>query len=198
MGLNLEYIEGQTPIDEDEKEGLLIPAITTKDDLDEFEQLGVEGAIEWSRKRKIALQQILSEDFVFELHRRMFGEVWKWAGQTRTSNKNIGNDWTQIREELKKLLDDCKLWIDHKVFPEDEIAIRFSHRIVKIHLFPNGNGRHSRLIADIIVSHVFDRPVYSWGSINLTTHGAARSTYLKALKQADEGNYQPLIKFARQ
>jgi fido (protein-threonine AMPylation protein) len=99
---------------------------------------------------------------------------------------------------LRKLLEDCKHWIDRKVFPEDEIAVRFSHRMVAIHLFPNGNGRHSRLIADILVSHVFGRPVFSWGSINLTAKGAARSAYLKALKQADEGIYQSLIKFARQ
>lgn len=198
MGLKLEYIDGQTPIDEDEKEGLLIPTITTRGDLDEFEQLGVEGAIEWSRERKFGLQQILSEDFVFELHRRMFGEVWKWAGEARRSNKNMGIDWTQIHIELRKLLDDCKHWIDHKAFPEDEIAVRFSHRMVVIHPFPNGNGRHSRLIADILVSHGLGQPVFSWGSINLTAKGTARLAYLKALKQADEGNYQSLIGFARQ
>jgi Fic-DOC domain mobile mystery protein B len=196
MGLNLEYIDGQTPIDEEEKEGLLIPTITTRRDIDEFEQLGVEEAIEWSRKRKFDLEQILSEEFVMELHKKMFEDVWKWAGQRRTSGKNIGVDKDQIGVELKKLFDDCRYWIEHNVFIEDEIAVRFSHRMVSIHPFPNGNGRHSRLIADILISQVFARPVFTWGSINLTTPGAARSKYLEALREADQGGYKTLIQFS--
>lgn len=198
MGLDLDFTTGQTPLDEDEKEGLLITTITTRAELDEFEQLGVEKAIEWTMKRKHGLQQILTEDFVKELHKRMFEDVWKWSGQFRTSNKNLGVDKYQIDAEVKKLLDDCRYWIDHKVFSEDEIAVRFSHQIVTIHPFSNGNGRHSRLIADILVSHGFDRPVFSWGSINLTAQGAARSAYLKALHKADENDYPSLIDFARQ
>jgi Fic-DOC domain mobile mystery protein B len=198
MGLDFDYTAGQTPIDEDEKEGLLITTITTRGDLNEFEQLGVEKAIEWTMKRKVGLEQILTEDFVRELHKRMFGDIWKWAGQFRTSNKNLGVDKNQIRTEVKKLLDDCRYWIDQKVFAEDEIAVRFSHRIVTIHPFSNGNGRHSRLIADILVNHGFGRPIFSWGSINLTAHGAARLAYLKALREADDNDYQSLIIFARQ
>jgi Fic-DOC domain mobile mystery protein B len=198
MGLDLDFTASQTPLDEDEKEGLLITTITTHGELDEFEQLGVEKAIEWTMKRKVGLQQILTEDFVRELHKRMFGDIWKWAGQFRTSNKNLGVDKNQIRTEVKKLLDDCQYWIDHKVFAGDEIAVRFSHRIVTIHPFSNGNGRHSRLIADILVSHGFGRTHFSWGSINLTAHGAARSAYLKALREAGENDYQSLIVFARQ
>jgi Fic-DOC domain mobile mystery protein B len=198
MGLDLDYTNGQTPIDEDEKEGLLITTITTRGELDEFEQLGVEKAIEWTRKRKFGSQQILSEEFVKDLHKRMFEDIWKWAGQFRTSNKNLGVDKNQIRPEIRKLIDDCQYWIDHKVFAEDEIAVRFSHRIVTIHPFSNGNGRHSRLIADILVSHGFARAPFSWGSINLTAKGAARSAYLKALRKADENEYQSLIEFARQ
>ncbi|MDI6766938.1 MAG: mobile mystery protein B [Bacteroidota bacterium] len=197
MGLDLDYTNGQTPIDEDEKEGLLIPTITTRGELDEFEQLEVEKAMEWTRERKFSLQQILTEEFVRELHKKMFEDIWKWAGQFRTSNKRLGVDKNQIRTEIKKLLDDCRYWIDHKVFAEDEIAVRFSHRFVTIHPFSNGNGRHSRLIADILVSHGFGRS-FSWGSVNLKAQGAARSAYLKALRKTDENDYQSLIEFARQ
>ncbi len=198
MGLDLDYPDGQTPLDGDEKEGLLITTITTRGELDEFEQLGVEKAIEWTIKRKLGLQQILTEDFLKELHKRMFEDIWKWAGQFRTSNKNLGVDKNHIRTEVKKLFDDCRYWIDHKVFAEDDIAVRFSHRIVTIHPFSNGNGRHSRLIADILVSHGFGLPPFSWGSINLTAQGAERSAYLKALREADDNGYQSLINFARQ
>jgi Fic-DOC domain mobile mystery protein B len=198
MGLDLDYKDGQTPIDEDEKEGLLITTITTRGDLNEFEQLGVEKAIEWTRKRKFGLLQILSEEFVMGLHRRMFEDIWDWAGEFRTSNKNLGVDKNQIRIELKKLFDDCRYWTEHKRFAEDDIAVRFSHRMVTIHPFANGNGRHSRLIADILISHGFGRPYFSWGSINLTAQDAARSAYLKAIGEADNNEYRSLIEFARQ
>jgi len=198
MGLDLESTEGQTPLDEDEKEGLLVTTITTRGELDEFEQLGVEKAIEWSIKRTFSLDQMLAEEFVKELHRKMFVDIWKWAGEFRTSNKNFGVDKNQIRIELKKLLDDCGYWIGHAIYAEDDIAVRFSHRIVTIHPFVNGNGRHARLIADILVSHGLGRPHFSWGGINLTDKGVARSAYLNALRKADENDFQPLIEFARQ
>jgi Fic-DOC domain mobile mystery protein B len=198
MALNLDYTDGQTPLDDDEKEGLLIPTITTRGELDEFEQLGVEKAVEWTLKRNIALRDILTEDFVKELHRRMFNDVWTWAGQFRTTNKNLGVDKTQIGTEVKKLLDDCDYWIEHKTFSEDEIAVRFSHRMVIIHPFANGNGRHSRLIADILIHHGLGREVFTWGSTKLTTKGTERSAYLNALHEADQNNYKPLIAFARE
>jgi Fic-DOC domain mobile mystery protein B len=198
MGLDLDYTDGRTPLDEDEKEGLLIKSITTRGELDEFEQLGVEKAIEWTLRRKLSFQQILTEDFVKELHRRMFEEVWQWAGEFRITNKNLGVDKFSIGVEIKKLLDDCNYWIEKKTFLEDEIGVRFSHRIVSIHPFSNGNGRHSRLIADILVHHGLGRPIFSWGSKNLTKKGEARTHYLTALRDADENNYLPLIKFARE
>jgi Fic-DOC domain mobile mystery protein B len=198
MGLDLDTTEGQTPLDEDEKEGLLIKTATTRGELDEFEQLGVEKAIEWTLRRNFSFQQILTEDFVKELHRRMFEEVWQWAGEFRTTNKNLGVDKFSIGVEIKKLLDDCKYWIEKKTFLEDEIGARFSHRIVSIHPFSNGNGRHSRLIADILVHHGLARPIFSWGSKNLTKKGEARSLYLAALREADKNNYMPLIRFARE
>lgn len=198
MGLSLDFPDGQTPLDEEEKEGLLIATVTTRGELDEFEQLGVEKAMEWATRRKFGLQQILTEDFAMELHKMMFGDIWKWAGQFRTSDKNLGVDKNQIRTEVKKLLDDCRYWIDHEVFAADEIAVRFSHRMVSIHPFSNGNGRLSRLIADILVSHALGRPFFSWGSINLTAQGVARSAYLRALREADDNDYRSLINFARQ
>ena len=198
MGLDLDCTDGQTPIDEEEKEGLLIPTITTRGELDEFEQLGVEKAIAWTMKRKPALKQLLTEEYIKELHKQMFADVWKWAGEFRTTNKNIGVDKFQIGVELRNLLHDCNYWIDNKVFSEDEIAVRFSHRIVTIHPFANGNGRHSRLLADILVNSGFGKPVFSWGRLNLTNKGEARARYLSALQEADNQNYAPLLQFARE
>lgn len=197
MGLDLDYISGQTPIDEDEKEGLLITTIATKGELDEFEQLNNEEAVQWIMKGRFNNEEIVSEKIVRTLHRRMFGDVWAWAGKFRTTNKNIGVDKWQIGTELRKLCDDTQYWITHETYPPDEIAVRFKHRLVSIHCFPNGNGRHSRLIADIIIKKIFGMPVFTWGTGDLIHEGDSRAVYLKALRAADGGNYEPLLAFAR-
>jgi Fic-DOC domain mobile mystery protein B len=197
MGLDLNNIEGQTPLDEDEKEGLLIPTITTRGELDEFEQLGVEKANEWLLIKRFSINKILKEDFVKDLHKRMFNDIWRWAGEFRSTNKNIGVDKFMIGIELKNLFEDCIYWIENKTFSEDEIAVRLSHRMVLIHPFANGNGRHSRLMADILISKGFGNSYFTWGSVNLTREGEARTKYLEALRAADQNDYKPLIEFAR-
>jgi len=197
MGLAIEYIEGQTPIDEDEKEGLLIKSITTRGELDEFEQYNIEKAIEWTLGKKWNPDYILSEEFVKELHRKMFNEVWSWAGEFRKTNKNIGVDKLQIGISLRQLIDDSKFWLVNKTYSDDEFAIQFKHRIVKIHCFPNGNGRHSRLIADIIIYQIFGKPVFTWSRSNLNKKGDTRSKYLSAIKSGDNGDINPLLEFAR-
>lgn len=200
MGLDdLEYKLGQTPLDEDEKDGLLNQFITTRAELDELEQYNIQKAMQWvaARRRKFAAEEVLSEAFIKELHKRMYGEVWAWAGEFRKTNKNIGVDKYQIAVDLKNLLDDCTYWIENGSFPPDEIAIRFKHRLVSIHCFPNGNGRHSRLMADIISEKLFGNAVFSWGGRSLVDEGDTRTTYLQAIWQADGTLYQPLIAFAR-
>ena len=197
MGLNIEYIEGQSPLDEDEKEGLLIKTISTRGELDEFEQANIQQAVEWTIKTKFTGEDILTEEFILFVHRKMFDEVWEWAGTKRKTNKNIGVDKHQITTEIRKLQDGCRLWIENNTWKPDEIAVRFSHRLVKIHVFPNGNGRHSRLIADILISNIFNEPVFTWGRSNLSKSGDIRKKYLDSLHKADEGIMQPLIDFAR-
>ncbi len=197
MGLDLAYQEGQTPLDDDEKEGLQIETIATREELDEFEQQNIEQAVEWTMKRSLKYSAILTEDFVRKLHKRMYGDVWAWAGEFRKTNKNIGVDKWQIGTDLHNLLDDAKYWIENGTFSPDELAIRFKHRIVSIHCFPNGNGRHSRLMADIIVSKVYNQPVFTWGAANFAKDGEVRAEYLKAVRAADIGDIKHLIKFAR-
>jgi Fic-DOC domain mobile mystery protein B len=197
MGLDLDYTNGQTPLDDDEKEGLLIKNITTRGELDEFEQLNIEKAMLWLRTKKFRAEEILSEKFVRELHRRMYASVWKWAGEFRKTDKNIGIDKHRIAVALKQLLDDGLYWIHHHSFTQEEIAIRLKHRIVQIHCFANGNGRHSRLLADTMMEKIFHLPPFTWGAANLIKQGDARNTYLKALKKADNGDYSELVTFAK-
>ncbi|MGS0527182.1 mobile mystery protein B [Zobellia nedashkovskayae] len=197
MGLEFDYKDGQTPLDEEEKEGLKIKSITTQGELDEFEQLNIEKAVEWTIHSKFKVENILTEKFIKNLHKRMYSDVWKWAGQFRKTEKNIGIPWTQIGIELKNLLYDTKYWIDNNTFPPEEIAIRFKHRIVSIHCFPNGNGRHSRMMADIIMESIFGNEIFNWHQSNMVKANETRKQYIKALIEADNGNFKKLIKFAK-
>jgi len=197
MGLDLEYIDGQTPLDEDEKEGLLIETITTKGELDEFEQQNIEEAIQWVFGKKFRAEDVFTEKFICSLHKRMYSDVWAWAGEFRKTNKNIGTDKLQIAIDLRLLCDDALFWIEHETFSPEEIAIRFKHRIVSIHCFPNGNGRHSRLMADIIIEKLFGQNIFTWGADDVSKNSDTRSFYLQAVKAADSGDYALLLSFAR-
>ena len=198
MGLELAYSEGQTPLDDDEKDGLLIPAIATRGELDEFEQQNIEQAMQWLLGRKIKTETIFTEAFIQLIHQKMFGEVWAWAGSFRQSNKNIGPNYWKIPIDLRQLLNDVLYWHHNKTFSPDEIALRFKHRLVSIHCFANGSGRHSRLMADIVIEKVYKLPVFSWGvNTDHTQKRNARESYLKAVKAADRGDYSFLMRFAR-
>ena len=197
MGLDLTDNDGQTPLDEDEKEELIIKSITTRGELDEFEQQNIEDAIQWSLTRKFKPEQILTEPFILALHKRMYGRVWSWAGEYRKTNKNIGVDKFEIPVNLRSLLDDATYWLEQNVYEPDELAIRFKHRLVSIHCFPNGNGRHSRMIADIIIEKIYQQPVFSWGSKNQSDENDSREKYLIAIRKADKGDIDLLLKFAR-
>jgi Fic-DOC domain mobile mystery protein B len=197
MGLDLYYTEGQTPLDEDEKEGLLIPTIATRGELDEFEQQNIEQAILWTLNRSFKADTVLTEDFIKAVHKRMYGNVWAWAGKFRKTNKNLGVDKWQIPTELRLLLDDVKFWYVNNTYSPVECSLRFKHRLVSIHCFANGNGRHSRLIADILIEKIYKQVHFSWGTDNLVQKGDPRTNYLNALRAADKGDIQPLINFAR-
>ncbi|MFN3998833.1 mobile mystery protein B [Algoriphagus sp.] len=197
MGLILDFEDGQTPLKEAEKEGLLIKSISTVGDLNEFEQLNIEQAIFWTLHKSIKSEKLLTDRFILNLHKRMYGQVWKWAGKYRKTEKNIGIHHWEIPGQIKYLLDDANYWYVNKSFPPNEFAIRIKHRLVSIHCFSNGNGRHSRLYADLIIEKLYGLPVFSWGSGNLSKECDPRKTYLNALKQADQGHFEELIEFSR-
>ncbi len=197
MGLKIEYKVGQTPLSEADKRGLLINTITTQGELDEFEQKNISKAIQWTLGKNLSKEKILSEEYLIKLHEKMFSEVWGWAGKFRTVETNIGVSPHTIGIQLRQLLDDVKYWIDKKIYPPIEIAIRFKHKLVSIHCFPNGNGRHSRLMADLIMEKVYDGRYFSWGGNDLAKAGEIRMKYIAALKQADQNKIEKLVEFAR-
>ena len=193
--MKFDYPEGATPLDPNEIDGLLLTHITTRSELDRWEQDNINEALAWLEQRKS--KDILNESFMKQLHKRMFKNVWKWAGNLRKTEKNLGVPWYQISIELKKLCDDVEYWINNKTFSEDEIAARFHHRLVSIHLFPNGNGRHARLIADILLENFLGKPQFTWGSVNLTNAGVDREGCRESQIAADKGDYKLLMDFVR-
>ena len=195
--INYHYIEGQTPLDEDEKRDL-IPTLITREDLDAFEQENILEARKWiMQKSVLAKQDIFTEKFILNLHKRMYGHVWKWAGTYRKSNKNIGIEYYLIPTELRQLLDDATYWLEHETYSITDLAVIFHHRLVKIHLFPNGNGRHARLCADVIVAKYGGEKLTWGGNSDLTRPDDIRKAYIAALREADAGNYEPLLVFAQ-
>jgi Fic-DOC domain mobile mystery protein B len=194
--MEFQYAPGATPLDPDEAAGLVPVHITTQADLNAWEQANIVSGDRWAARQK--RRELLDEGFVRDLHRQMFDKTWQWAGTFRQTNKNIGVDWAQISVKLRDLLDNTRFQIENHVFNEDEVAVRFHHQLVLIHAFPNGNGRHARLMADLLIARL-GRPRLTWGnaSASLTPVGEIRDRYLVALRAADQGQLNSLIEFAR-
>ena len=166
----LDQDDAATPLTPEEREALSPSYITLRRELNEAEQANILEAEQWAFTRK---RDVLSEGFLKNLHKRMFNRVWRWAGKFRRTEKNIGVDPLHIAVNLRQLLDDCHYWIEHVTYPPDETAARFHHRLVSIHPFPNGNGRHGRLAADLLLTDL-DQPRFSWGRANLVDAGETR------------------------
>lgn len=192
-GVGLEP-DGATPLDPDEREGLRFRHVTTRGELNELEQANIQDGLLWLSRRRT--RNLLTEDFLRDLHRRLFGQVWKWAGQFRRTEKNIGIDPIMVAVELRMLLDDARYWAGHRTYQPLEAAARFHHRLVFIHLFPNGNGRHARIATDLYLENIFGHPAIDWAAGHDLLHAnERRSAYIAALRAADAGDYDPLLKF---
>jgi Fic-DOC domain mobile mystery protein B len=182
-----------TPLTAEEKKGLLQAHITYRWELNEAEQQNIYRAQEWALGRR---RDLLTDKFVKDLHRRMLGDVWKWAGKFRTSERNLGIKHHEVPMAVRQLLDDAKAWIEHNSYARDEIAVRFHHRLVQIHPFANGNGRHSRLMADLLVMDLGEK-WFSWGRTDLQHASDVRTRYIAALRAADQHDIRLLLAFAR-
>jgi Fic-DOC domain mobile mystery protein B len=194
----ISYASGATPIDPDELKDLIPDYISTMGELNQLEQSNIANGFLWAGKQD--LDDLLSVTFVFKLHENMFKQVWKWAGKPRKSNKNIGVMKENIMTDLAILIGNTNFWIENKTFSNDEIAARFHHRLVQIHVFPNGNGRHARLMTDLLLQKLGENK-FTWGTLGahtpLEVEGKTRSDYIAAIKKADKDDFVDLIKFVK-
>jgi Fic-DOC domain mobile mystery protein B len=202
---------GTTSLTADEQHAL-IPTLATRAELNEWERLNILEAYQWAvHPRNLKRNDILTERYIRELHHRMFNQTWSWAGIYRTTEKNIGVGHYLIRDMIAVLIGDVRFWLENNTYPRDESAVRFHHRLVWIHPFANGNGRHARLIADVLLRQQGIRTL-TWGAGPTSDRqpGARRARlqktrrkadfrrrYIDALQEADGQNIQPLLKFAR-
>ena len=190
--MRIDYPKGATPLDPDELEGLKFKHVTTRGQLDQLEQGNIQKGLIWLQRNKET--DILTEEFIRELHEQLFGEVWTWAGTFRLTEKNIGVDPLKIGVQLRLLLDDARYWVENSTYKPVEIAIRLHHRMVYIHLFPNGNGRHARILADALLTKVLQHEMIDWaGGYDLQVMNKRREQYIHALRTADGGNLDPLL-----
>lgn len=198
MALTGAHAPGATPLSEEDIRGLRIETITTQGELNEAEAANIIRGQEWAvRSRTASLHEMLNDGYLQRLHVEMFGAVWKWAGEFRRTATNIGVEPNRIRIELRQRYDEVRGWLEYKAYPPDEIAIRLHYRLVTIHPFPNGNGRHARMLAHLAMIRHFKGDPVPWGGSHLRSDDENRRAYIAALGAADNRDLRPLLDFAR-
>lgn len=194
MTIALEYPPGATPLDANELGGLKHEHITTQSELNELEQANIQSGLRWLAQQKT---DVLTDAFAIQLHEKLLGEVWDWAGKFRTTGKSV--DFVkpiQVPVELRMLMDNAKHWAKNNTYEPIEAAVRFHHRLTQIHPFLNGNGRHARIMADEMLDRVYGAPKIDWaGGYDLQQMNERRAAYISALKAADQNDIGPLMKF---
>ena len=197
MALTGAHAPGATPLTKEDLEGLRIPSVRTHGELNEVEAANIIRGQEWAlHSRSARLPQMLTDAFMQRLHMAMFGEVWAWAGKYRRKDSNIGVPYHQIRENLRNVYDDARTWLERKTYSPEEFAVRLHYRIVTVHPFRNGNGRHARMVAHIALVRHFKREPLPWGNSPLRASDLTRRAYIAALVAADRRDFGPLLRFA--
>jgi len=196
MELKITYTDGQNQLNEEELTGLKLVDVTSYEAIQTEEQKGIAKTTAWVEKNYFKAERIFTEAFLKEIHKRMLSEVWLWAGKFRLHNKNIGVDKIKISSELKQLMSNTRFWIEDESYTMDEIALRFAHRLMQIQPFPDGNARHAKIMANVILEHLLNSEIFTWGE-SITDPQKNREAFLEALRKADKGKMEELLKFAR-
>jgi len=189
------------PLTHEERQGLRLPVLT-RDELNRAEAENISQAMTWLflSQRRLRPESVTREAWLQRLHWRMYNQVWAWAGKYRTTDRNLGVPYWQIRMDMHDVQADGQAWLADTSaarFSNDECAIRFGYRLVVIHPFPNGNGRWSRLVSDALTV-ALGEPRFTWGGASLTETGQLRRSYITALQTAETAkDFGPLTAFAR-
>lgn len=195
--MKIDLVYGQTPLGPDDLAGL-IPKLTTVGELNQFEAANIAEAMAWLEFRDFSVSDVLNATFLHQLHRRMLGKTWKWAGEQRIRELNYGVDPSEVNPQLAQLIDNVKFWDESKTFPVKEIAARLHHGLTWVHFYRNGNGRHARLVAEIYLTAKQATP-FSWRGSSLVADDEKRREYIASLREADQkSTFERLLKFAEE
>lgn len=199
MSLLIENPDGATPLTADDIQGLKHPHVQTRGQLNGLEAANIlQGQIWLGNIKTITVDDIFSRDFVNELHKKLFGDVWQWAGAFRLREVNIGIEPSHIPTRLHDFLEDAKCWVEYKHYSELELCARIQHGLVFIHPFVNGNGRHSRIMTDVVRVFLLDKPPLKWANANIDDQGIERKAYLETLYAADRGDFSKMITYLQE
>lgn len=192
--------EGATPLNLDDMLGLKYKHIDTREQLNEVEAANILQGQIWASKlnkgaKELTRDDIFNRDFVSDLHKALFGEVWEWAGHFRKRELNIGVDPKNIAVDLHNFLEDAKCWLEFKHYDNLELSARIQHRLVQIHPFVNGNGRHSRVFTDIVRVYLLNEKPIKWANAKLENMTEERNSYISGLREADVGDLSTFIKY---
>ena len=195
MTLELQEPTGATPLTPDELLGLRAKHITTRGELNELEEENIIEGLTWLDRRPKTFD-FLSDSAARDVHKRLFGQVWDWAGVYRLTEKNIGVSVWQISTEMRTCLDDARYWRDNGTYEPLEAVARYHHKLVWVHPFANGNGRWARIMADAYLATIDPNKFLDWsGNGTLNSDSAHRARYIAALRAADAHEFEPLVEF---
>jgi Fic-DOC domain mobile mystery protein B len=202
MALIGAHAPGATPLRPEDVERLRpeLRWVKTLEQLNPLEAANIAECEKWAQtSRLFTLPEFLATTRMERVHREMFDEVWLWAGEIRTHELEnaFASPAHRVRTDLEVLWGDARYWLEQQSFAPDELAVRLHHRLVKVHPFANGNGRHARLVVDFLLERHFGLERLRWGGMSLGEEGFGRATYISALQRADQNDYQPLLEFCR-
>lgn len=190
--------QGATPLSPDDLLGLKLPHVQTRAQLNEIEAANILQGQNWVSSLKVlTLDDIFSRDFVIALHKNLFGDIWQWAGTFRLRELNIGVEPKNIPIDLHNFLEDAKCWLEFKHFSDLELSARIQHKLVQIHPFVNGNGRHARIFTDIVRVFLLNKKPLRWAKAKLEDMTTERAAYIAGLRKADGGDFSEMVDYLK-
>ena len=173
---------GQTPLPPELQKGLISKNVQTIGELDEYEEQNIAEGMVWLEDSNA---NSLNYSFWLRLHKKLFGNVWNWAGEIRSHD--LGNaDFLypeKVRPALMQLIGDAEYWFKNDTYPKKETIARIHEKLLTIHPFANGNGRWSRILTEYICKqNKIDIP--KWNLKSKDDPQKRRKEYIEAVELA--------------
>ena len=152
---------GETPIPGDELAALVphvidtLAAPITRADIYDLESAVLQDVTETQLAAaldgSLTLDDLLNDYFLRDLHTQLYGDIWMWAGRWRQYEVNIGVAPEHIAVELRSAMGNIGYrWERAADWTPRELGVAVHAEAVRVHPFTDGNGRTTRLLADLV------------------------------------------------